>query len=82
MNSKCDKYSNKWSFFFLSLLCSVPHEPIVRSKWIEQISRHQQFDERPRTYPVCCLHFNEDEITKSGKRSVLKKGAVPTSFPE
>lgn len=59
----------------------MPLDPEIRSKWIAQITKHQEFDEIPVTYPVCKLHFNEQQIIRRGKRNTLQKGAVPTIFP-
>ncbi|XP_055308093.1 uncharacterized protein LOC129572181 [Sitodiplosis mosellana] len=63
-----------------TLFC-VPHDPATRAKWIQQIRRHQDFDDVLISYPVCALHFNPTEIMKNRKRNTLKKGAVPTIFP-
>lgn len=61
---------------------SVPHDPPIRQQWIQQIRRHQTFDDTPISYPVCSLHFKSDEILRNGKRTILKKGSVPTIFPK
>lgn len=61
---------------------SVPLDPSLRKKWIHQISKHQEFDEIPTTYPVCALHFEPLVIHQRGKRKILQKGALPTIFPK
>lgn len=61
---------------------SVPIDQPLRNKWIEQICRHQTFDPVPIRYPICALHFDPECIVKHGKRTTLKKGTVPTYFPE
>lgn len=78
-NSLLDIIS-KWFYSFL--LFSAPHEPALRAKWIENISKHQEFNNIVISYPVCCLHFDESEILRRGKRTTLVKGAVPTIFPK
>lgn len=59
----------------------VPHEPALRAKWVEQIRRHQAFDDAPISYPVCILHFHASKINRSGKRTTLTKGSLPTIYP-
>lgn len=60
----------------------VPLEPELRAKWIQQISKHQEFDSIPVIYTVCADHFDPDHIEKNKKRQLLKKGALPIYFPE
>lgn len=62
-------------------LFSVPHDPELREKWIEQIEKHQKFDPIPAAYPVCVLHFEPSKIIQRGKRTTLVKGTLPTIFP-
>lgn len=61
---------------------SVPLDPLIRRKWIHQISKHQEFDETIAYYPVCSLHFDQSKIQQRGKRTLLVKGALPTIFPK
>lgn len=68
---------------FSTHIFSVPKETPLRVKWIAQIRRHQEFDDQSLcSYPVCSLHFDSDKIMQSGKRTTLKKGTLPTIFPE
>lgn len=60
----------------------MPHNPVIRTKWIQQINKHQEFDSIPIVYEVCADHFNPTDIQQRGKRSLLKKGALPKYFPE
>lgn len=74
---------HNFSFLIVrSNVSSVPLEPTLRSKWIKQIQKHQKFDEIPIVYPVCADHFNLDDMKKTGKRMILKKGSLPIYFPE
>lgn len=66
----------------MKLYFSVPHDPILRKKWIEQIEKHQPFDRMPISYPVCERHFDATNLVRNGKRCTLIKGTVPTIFPE
>lgn len=55
---------------------------MLRAKWIQQISKHQEFDDTPANYLVCSLHFHQTEFIRRGKRTTLVKGAFPTIFPK
>lgn len=66
----------------LIIYFSVPHERVLRKKWIEMISKHQEFDYIPMNYAVCEMHFDAECILQTGKRRTLIKGSLPTIFPE
>lgn len=55
----------------------MPLEGELRSKWIDVISKEQEFHNIFTYFNVCSLHFNEQEVTKSGK---LQNGSVPSIF--
>lgn len=72
----------KLFYFFKFSRVSVPRDPILRQKWIEQISKHQEFVDATKTYPVCASHFDSDKVSQIGRRTTLIKGSLPTLFPE
>lgn len=61
---------------------SIPQNQETRRKWMQQIQRHQTIVDEGKTYRVCMVHFAPKEITTSGCRTTLKKGALPTIFPK
>lgn len=64
---------------------SAPHptiDPTTREKWIQNIRTHQKFDADTFIIKICHLHFDPLNILKSKDRQYLKKGSVPTAFPE
>lgn len=82
------------SFFtFCSPFCASnksapsPHiDQAVRKQWIENILAHQEYDASSIKIRLCELHFDPENIKKgiiNGKHwRELKKGSVPTVFPE
>lgn len=51
-----------------------------RIKWIEQIKRHQEFDET-KLFFVCVQHFSSTDLKMQGKTYRLNPNAIPTIFP-
>lgn len=47
-----------------------------RIQWIEIIERHQLLKKDAKLY-ICDLHFNQNDVHKKGKISVLQKNAKP-----
>lgn len=54
----------------------------LRDKWIVNIETHQQYDYENVYFSVCELHFEPDAIIRNGSRFKLKKGTLPTIFPD
>lgn len=60
----------------------IPFRPELRTKWIEAIAKHQEFDFSNASFMICELHFEEKEVLRSQPNdSHLKRGAVPSIFP-
>lgn len=60
-----------------NMLFRMPLKGELRSKWIDVISKEQEFHNIFTYFNVCSLHFNEQEVTKSGK---LQNDSVPSIF--
>lgn len=51
-----------------------------RRIWIDAIEKFQQFDYAAAKFFVCELHFLPEQIMRSGGRTDLVDGSVPTIF--
>lgn len=60
----------------------MPKVVDLRDKWIQNIETHQQYDWEPVYFSVCELHFEPDAIIRHGSSFKLKKGTLPTIFPD
>lgn len=55
-------------------------ENVLRSQWIDVISKHQQFDENRTNFNVCIRHFRPSDVFARGVSLFLKPEATPSIF--
>lgn len=66
----------------VDIFVSVPSDSDRRNEWIKAIEQHQIFNYKISKFYVCELHFSPESIYRNGARVTVKKGFVPTIFPQ
>lgn len=60
----------------------VPRSGDIRTKWIEAIGKHQNFDHSRQNFNICKRHFCARDFSEKGNATVLISYAVPSVFEE
>lgn len=60
---------------------SVPSDKERKDAWVAEIEKFQEFDHYVSKFYLCESHFAEGTITKTGRRAILQRNALPTIFP-
>lgn len=74
-------YFSLWKFIEILIqnIRRIPSDD-QRARWIDAITKHQNYDESRTVIYVCMRHFDPSHIVIRGNQKILKMDVIPTIF--